>query len=150
MVAVLNSKYNGGYEFSDFAWYRNGEKMEGEDGSYIYLGERVSFDNVEEIRVELTRTDDGIRLMSCPLMTKTRADVFPYPMCTTMGVKERVPIKDITSGVWVRLWSVGGVYFGEQYVNEDMPYFVAPDCTGVFILLIEDGTYNSRFKIVVK
>ena len=150
VVAVLNSKYNGGYEFSDFAWYRNGEKMEGEDGSYIYLGERVSFDNVEEIRVELTRTDDGIRLMSCPLMTKTRADVFPYPMCTTMGVKERVPIKDITSGVWVRLWSVGGVYFGEQYVNEDMPFFVAPDCTGVFILLIEDGTYNSRFKIVVK
>ena len=34
MITLLDSEHNGGYEFSGYQWYKNGEPIEGENNTY--------------------------------------------------------------------------------------------------------------------
>ena len=37
VLYVLNSRYNGGYTFTSYQWFRNGQPIDGEVTSYLYL-----------------------------------------------------------------------------------------------------------------
>ena len=150
VIALKNEEYNGGYAFSSYRWYRNGTLMDGETGSYIYLGEGVAFDEDDEFRVELTRSSDGVSLMSCSLVVEPHEDIQAYPSQTVVDVTSRVPVANVGSGISVRLWSVGGIYYGEQEVSPSNPYFIAPDVPGVYILKIESGGESALYRIIVK
>lgn len=150
VVALKNELYNGGYVFSSYQWYRNGTPMDGETGSYIYLGEGVAFAEGDEFRVEVTRASDGVRLMSCPLLVEPHEDVQTYPSLTVVGLTSPVPMENVGSPVRVRIWSVAGIYYGEQEVSPSHPYFVAPDVPGVYVLKIESGGESALYRIIVK
>lgn len=55
-----------GYTFTNYQWYRNGQKLEGETGSYIYMEEGYLPEHPTDMYyVELTR-DDNTTIYTCP------------------------------------------------------------------------------------
>ena len=63
VLAVLNEQYNGGYRFRSFQWYRDGQPLPGQTGSWLYLGAEP--DNTGEYTVEAV-LDDGTVVFICP------------------------------------------------------------------------------------
>ena len=68
VLAVLAPEYNGGYEFSGYQWYKNGEPMEGETRPYIYV--KPYLRSTDTYAVLLERASDGLKLHSCGLKRK--------------------------------------------------------------------------------
>ena len=68
VLAVLSSEYNGGYEFSGYQWYRNGEPMEGETRPYYYA--KPYLRSTDTYAVLLERASDGLKLQSCGVKRK--------------------------------------------------------------------------------
>lgn len=150
VLALLNSTYNGGYEFSSFRWYRNGVMIGGADGSYLYLGDGVAFAVGDEYRAELTRSDDGVTLMTCPLYPEARNDTFPYPVATSVPAGSKVKVNEVDSDdVEAVLWSVGGTCCSSQRLSSSSPYFVAPQTGGVYILRIGVSGRYKLYKVLV-
>lgn len=68
IIALLNDEYNGGYVFDSYQWYRNGEKIEGADLSYLVVGTE---DIGAQYSVVVTRTTDGVTISTCPVICGT-------------------------------------------------------------------------------
>ena len=62
VLAFLSPAYNGGYEFSTYQWYMDGEPIEGATGSWYY---NTALDHEAEITVNVTLRD-GTSLWVCP------------------------------------------------------------------------------------
>lgn len=69
VLAVLNENYNGGYVFSEFQWYADGELLVGENMPYYY-GRGVL--PAEYYQVRLTRASDGVSMLSCPIIPQAQ------------------------------------------------------------------------------
>ena len=65
IIALLNDSLNGGYTFSEYSWYRNGERIEGADQSYLIVGTN---DLGAQYTVVLKRTTDGVTVATCPVI----------------------------------------------------------------------------------
>ena len=63
VLAVYNSKYNGGYNFTGFQWFMNGDTIPGATQS-VYHSDSL-FTVGDEFYVELT-DQNGMKLQSCP------------------------------------------------------------------------------------
>lgn len=150
VVALLNAANNGGHEFSAYQWYRNGEIMTGETDSYVYLDDDAVFVDGDEFRVEVTRLTDGVRLMTCPFVTTLRSEVRPCPTATLVMPAAEVKVSDLHADAVVRLWSVAGVYHGEQAVSVENPAFTAPAVSGVYVVRIVGDDFDTVYKILVK
>lgn len=61
ILAVQSSAYNGGYDFTVYEWYKNGERIDGTE-PYLYVPEELN--PADRYSVRLTRTD-GLTLFSC-------------------------------------------------------------------------------------
>ena len=71
MVAVLSSRYNGGYDFASFQWYRDGVLMIGETNSYVYEPHWLSGAYYSAALVRLGETE---AIMTCELPVDTVRD----------------------------------------------------------------------------
>ena len=65
IISLLNDSLNGGYSFSAYQWYRNGQLMEGEDHSYLIVG---TADLGAQYSVVVTRSSDGVKVAVCPVI----------------------------------------------------------------------------------
>ena len=79
VLAVLSSEYNGGYEFSGYQWYKNGELLEGETRPYIYV--KPYLRSTDTYAVLLERASDGLQLQSCGIKRKS------YPKELTLELR---------------------------------------------------------------
>jgi hypothetical protein len=110
LIALLNDDYNGGYQFDAYQWYRNGEKIEGADLSYIIVGKE---DIGAQYSVVLTRSTDGVTIPACPVTygrPQTIDETFDNSAWMLMDIMGRVivPLSDsnnlqtvTTPGVYV-------------------------------------------------
>lgn len=64
VLTLYNADRNGGYTFSSYQWYKNGEPIEGATGSYYHSDE--PFDSKDEYSVRLG-TEGKADLFTCPL-----------------------------------------------------------------------------------
>ncbi|MDE5609600.1 MAG: T9SS type A sorting domain-containing protein, partial [Bacteroidales bacterium] len=76
VLAVLSAEYNGGYEFSGYQWFRNGEPIEGETRPYYYA--KPYLRSGDTYAVLLERASDGLKLPSCGVKRKG------YPKCFSL------------------------------------------------------------------
>ena len=67
VICVLTNSYNGGYDFVEYQWYKNGEALVGETGYYLNQPLEVG----AEYSVRLTE-EDGRQQMSCPLVVASK------------------------------------------------------------------------------
>lgn len=79
VLAVLNAQYNGGYEFTDYQWYRNGELIEGANNPVYHTSEPFSLN--DEYFAVLTNKD-GLTLATCPVLID---DVPPFDKSTNQS-----------------------------------------------------------------
>lgn len=65
VLAIVNSQYNGGYEFSAIQWYHEGYPVEGQGAHQSYLLQRPHLTYGDDYWAELTRVDDGKTIRTC-------------------------------------------------------------------------------------
>ena len=94
VIAILQEDYNGGYTFSHYQWYRNGEPIPGEALPYLYIPRELDSDTVE-YSVRLIREGETESYQTCPIRiyddfgTDTIAPYMGYlsvvPTCVSTG-----------------------------------------------------------------
>lgn len=150
VLAVKNSFYNGGYDFTSYQWYKNGEKIEGATGDYFYTTDGLDMD--AEYAVMLVRADDEVELMTCAVVPHTES-VNDIPGISTLvksGQPLRVSVTDKFTWTGVAMWiTPQGVVLMEQNVIEGEG-LVSPDNAGVYLLIFRDEDNNqSVYRIIV-
>jgi hypothetical protein len=147
VIAILNEYFNGGFKFSAYQWFHNGDKMNGEEHSYIYLNGK-SLTIGDEYSVLITR-EDGSQIFSCPFVARApRTEVSNIPTVVVPGQVIKV---SVNSDAEVRLWSVTGVLVAAERVETPSKDITMPSQQGVYILeIITDNALNrTAIKIVV-
>lgn len=80
VLGILNETYNGGFAFSAYQWYKNGEPIEGAHAPYYYAADKLDKDATYS--VSLIREGEERSLMSCE---QTVADyTMPTPAAGTV------------------------------------------------------------------
>lgn len=66
VLYIKNKDFNGGFNFSQIKWFRNEESVEGQGEHNGYMVNPYSFNGNDVFVAELTRTDDGKTIRTCP------------------------------------------------------------------------------------
>ena len=126
IIALLNENHNGGYIFSEYKWYRNGQLLRGENDSYLVVSDE---DLGAQYTAVLTRPD-GVTVAVCPIIYNAGASAV-----------DDVTVTD--DGEWMLLDVMGRVVM--QSVNNSRPLISTP---GVYIL-VQPATHRA-VKIVMQ
>lgn len=150
VIALLNSKYNGGYDFTSYQWYKNGQPIPGAIKSYIYIGPNETFNINDSYSVAVVRAGESKSIMSCALIPVTRTDVSPYLKMNVSGVRQHLPISpsDVNGeAIW---WSISGQMVDRSTVDAYEEYVVTPYQQGVYILELRFGDSRELYKVFIK
>lgn len=140
VIALYNSKYNGGYKFISQQWYKNGQPLEGETGTYIHLEDtKLSADDVYSVL--LTR-EDGVALFTCDFTPEVKR-----PAQTMYRPKERIKLEMEDADAMIVNMS-GRVM--EHVLLSGEQVLSAPDEEGVYVLHVVSANGTIKRKIVVK
>lgn len=150
VFAIKNERYNGGYRFSAYQWYRNGAIVPNAVSPILYLGENMVFDTSDEYYVVLTREDDGVTVSSCPINPIVKQDIAVYPYQTVMQAGQSLRIMNVVEDIDVCVYDVFGRYYGVVTVDKHSPYITMPYHPGVYVIVMESDDVSCRFKIVVQ
>ena len=143
VVAVLTHDYNGGYNFVDFQWYKNGVVLSGERRSYIHQPLEVG----AEYSALLTE-DNGLKMMTCPLIATNLVGISLYPTLLNSGQRVRCNLSE-SAIVYIydmmgKLLSVLNVLSGETEI--EMPYVA-----GVYMVkIVTDSKDERNIKLIVR
>lgn len=144
LLAVRNHEYNGGFDFIDYRWYKNGQPLEGEHNSYLYIPDGLDF--TAEYSVLLTRPGDSLALASCAF-TPQPVSATDVPDIPTLVAKSQ-PIRiasaaDRTVDATAYWITPAGAIIRRQQV-EDGVGLTAPDQAGFYLLVLLDTAENTR------
>ena len=143
-IAVLTAKYNGGYDFVAFQWYKNGQPLQGENLSYLYQ----PLDFKAEYAVLLTEAN-GTQMLSCPLIPTPHSDITLYPTIVT----EREFVRCyVTQNATMQIFNTIGQLLTQQSLTEGETAIPMTYPDGVYFVKIHiDGTSNvETFKVIVR
>lgn len=129
VLALRNSDHNGGYEFSDYQWYVNGEIIPGAIFSYVYLPDILDFN--AEYTVSLTRIDDNITLFTCPFIPSFRDDIKIYPSLLSANGMITIESK---KNIEVKIFDLSGRKVSETMLSKGINKIKAPSEIGTYIL----------------
>ncbi|HCS88181.1 MAG TPA: hypothetical protein DIW30_07280 [Bacteroidales bacterium] len=132
VLALYNAEKNGGYTFSSYQWYKNGEPIEGATGSYYHSDE--PFNSTDEYSVLLSR-EGAENLFTCPLTASAveeKSLIRIQPTLVTVG--ESISISTNCDAEAVLYNSLG---VRQQAIRcEGYNEIAAPQRTGVYMLNI--------------
>lgn len=146
VLAVLNSRFNGGYEFIAFQWYKNGVPIPESTKSYLYVENRLDFDS--KYSVKLTRLEDNVSAFTCPFEPQKQIEVGVYPTLLSLG--QSVTVETTVGGKAV-LWDIMGIKIKEYNIDVNINNLQIPNKTGTYYLSIttDDGDMKT-YSIMVK
>lgn len=150
VIALLNSNYNGGYEFTSFQWYKNGQPIPGAIKSYIYIGPNETFNINDSYSVAVVRAGESKSIMSCALVPVTRNDVSPYLKINISGVRQHLPIAPSEVNGEAIWWSISGQMVERTTIDAYEEYVVTPYQQGVYILELRFGDSRELYKVFIK
>ena len=148
VISLLNDRYNGGYTFSRYQWFHNGVPMPGEDSSYIYQPLVMG----DEYYAELTRTDDGKTIATCPIYPSEVVDsVIPYPyaeiVTNVVNINHPyVEVKSVEKGRF-RVHCMLGIPTGDYHYFEPPTTEIPLDeirIRGLYIVIFETTEHGRR------
>ena len=155
LITIFDADSNGGYEFFDYKWYKNGELLENETGAYLYLGDSVFFADGDCYYIEVTRVSDLVRTRTCevcPYLATDIDDVVASNVtlsATLLNLNQHLIIEGVQFG-YVSLYSVMGQLL-EVHKVEGSPFVMyAPSQSGFYILQIKTQGAIITHKIWVK
>ena len=145
VLALLNSSNNGGYQFTDYQWYKNGQAIDGATKSYLYLSEN-KLDTLSEYSVKLTRANDGAVLFTCPLIPTKHTDINIYPTVLSKAMHVTVKIEGTGKAL---LLNVSGLKIKEQLLNGGENSMAVPDIPGTYLLLVTNDQGQSKKQLLI-
>ncbi len=146
VLALLNERFNGGYVFSDYEWYKNGNKILGSTASYLYVGPYDMLDFTAEYRVLITRIDDDVKLFTCPVTPSLRKEEKQYP--TLVNANQYFPIEISGTGK-TSILNMSGFIVSEQNLTDGNNQILAPSLSGYYVMMIITDDLNNRTKQIL-
>ncbi len=131
VMTVLSPKYNGNYVFSAYQWYKDGVAIPGATGSYLY--EPLTEGSLYQ--VALTRANDSITMMTCPIVATVHKDIYPFPQLMQVGQSLKVQRSRATR---VYFYTIVGQLYNEMYFPTGEGVIEAPHTEGTYILAWEE------------
>lgn len=71
-IGIKNESYNGGFSFTNYEWYCDGQRIDDNNNSFLYYTHDLPMG--KEYIVYLTRASDGKTIPTCPFLTEDRTD----------------------------------------------------------------------------
>ncbi len=144
---------NGGYEFVDFQWYKNGSLMQGETKSYLYVSGVIDYSAVYSVKLT---TKTGAIFYTCgrTFIPKNQILVNPYPNPVGKGQTLTVDISGVsekTAVDWV-LTDYKGIMLQRQSMKGSRATITMPGVSGIYILRVNIATTTPEakyFKVIV-
>ncbi len=146
VLTLYNTDHNGGYVFTAFQWYKNGEPLPGENKSYLYLTDS-DLDEGDIYSLYLTR-DDGVELFTCGYSPEQRDINKPLP--TLYSVSQNINLGHVSSPGTASFRNPNGVEYSVQGIDKDNTLIKAPDRKGLYILKIRMGNKSQEYKVIVQ
>jgi hypothetical protein len=130
VLTLINPKYNGGYEFTAFQWYKDGMPLEGETRSYLYQ----PLDTTATYYVVVTR-EDGVSMATCPIQPVYRPQQSDYPTIVTGGQAVRIHVDKPTKAY---IYSAVGQLVNSYVLMTGDAVFQTPAQAGIYIIRYEE------------
>jgi len=142
VLALLSPAYNGGYTFTAYQWYCDGQPIAGATGSYLYQQLRTDADYYLEMR-----RSDGVVLRTCDIRPVVHEQVRPFPTIAQKGQQIQGRLASPSSVHIVTM--TGNVYSNYSCAQGDA-YITAPIYEGSYIVQIVpvEGDPTTQYLLV--
>ena len=146
-LALQNANYNGGYTFTDYQWYKNGEPIPGETGASLHQ----YLDSTAYYYAMLTR-DDGLVMRTCDYRPNVKLGLPQVP--TLVRVLQNIYVANTTYSAPIETITIyselGQLVSATPLVNGE-GNVVMPGIEGNYVVKIQttDGQIISQLLIVL-
>ncbi len=148
VLALRNETLNGGYYFEEYQWYKNGEPLYAETGSYLYVGPYDELDMGAEYSVLIRRRGEENQVFTCPVIPTYHIDVQDFPTLVEHSTPLKLPIRQQTE-VYVYN-TTGQLVLHKTLTNDDME-IMTPNASGTYIVqLVTNQADVVTYKMIVK
>jgi hypothetical protein len=141
-----NPASNGGYTFTRYQWYRNGQPI-GIDQQYYTAGSARTdqLDPTAEYSVAVT-TAEGKVLHVCPgkVTLKPISSLRAYPNPVSHGKQVRLESDTAKDGSLIRLYNITGGLIDTQQMFGGEAQLTAPQATGVYMITVDSENVKIR------
>ena len=146
-LALQNANYNGGYTFTDYQWYKNGEPIPGETGASLHQ----YLDSTAYYYAMLTR-DDGLVMSTCDYRPNVKLGLPEFP--TLVRVLQNIYVANTTYSApieTITIYSELGQYISTTRLVNGEGNVVMPGIEGNYVVKIQttDGQIISQLLIVL-
>lgn len=148
VIVIYNEQNNGGYLFTSYQWYKDGEPIPGQTNSFLQQKPRLNLNSQYSVLVT-TSTNDTV--FSCPIKPQLTDDYFVYPTFVDRpnGVYQIKMISPYSGSA--RIWDTAGILKKSQSVTKGMNQIdVQSLITGIYILELRTETDSKTYRIVIK
>ena len=152
LITVLSAEANGGYEFDEYRWFRDGVLIPDENDAFYYLNGGVF--GSECYYLEVRRKDDGVVMRTCEICPGSGTpvdDIYtsePYVVNTVVRSGESVIIANITQAD-VSLYTITGQLVDTQRIVSQSDLIKLTSSPGVYLLQIATATEIFTTKIII-
>ena len=141
VLTLLSPKYNGGYEFTAYQWYKNDIPLEGETHSYLYQ----PLDFEAEYYVEVVRKD-GVMMKTCPIQPIYHEQQSEYP--TVVKAAQRVPVyMEHSATIWY--YTVSGQLYSSFTLPQGYADLPTPEQPGIFVLKAVNAQGETKAQVMI-
>ena len=141
VLTLLSPKYNGGYEFTAFQWYKNGQPLLGETHSYLY--QPLDFDAT--YYVELTRLD-GTVMTTCPIQPVYHEQQTPFPTVVPAGQHMPMYLEQQTT-IWY--YTISGQLYTTFGLPQGYTTLPIPEQTGAYIIKSVNAQGETQAQVMI-
>jgi hypothetical protein len=134
VLAVKNAKNNGGYEFTSYKWYFNGQPLDGFVTSQYYTG--LDLDFTGEYQVLLTRKNDGVSMLTCGLVPTKFAESDLTEAGTLVFANSVVEVESPQASKCY-IYSMSGLIYALYDLKEGVNYIQMPAVAGIYLVVID-------------
>lgn len=141
VLTLLSPKYNGGYEFTSYQWYKNDVPLEGETHSYLYQ----PLDFNAQYYVEVVRKD-GVTMKTCPIQPIYHEQQSDYP--TVVNAAQRIPLyMEQPTTIWY--YTVSGQLYSSFTLPQGYADLPTPEQTGIFVLKAVNTQGETKAQVMI-
>lgn len=147
ILALTNDRYNGGYTFSSYQWYKNSEPIVGETKSYLYAPTGLDFSAAYSVLV--TRQEDKVSQFTCEFYPSDRSSFQQSSFPTLLHARQSVRVQS-AENTTLRIYNSRGKLYSSHHLLAGVDSFIAPGQEGCYIVQsTSDSGQQSNFKIIV-
>lgn len=129
VICVLTQNYNGGYDFVDYQWYKDGEPLAGETSYYL----NQSLEEGAEYSVLLTE-ENGMQRMTCPLVIPSKEpEISVGPTLITM---RQSVCCHVSKDANVYVYDALGRMIMSTHIAQGETYLTLPAIQGVYLMKV--------------